>query len=146
MFFFLMLLLPPRSTRTDTLFPSTTLCRSSRRRLPRADSRGGRSRWWRGPASGADRGRYGPSSAASGSPRPPPRCACGRSASRRHGYRGSAERWADDLGGDDNLAAGAARGHPVSDDLLGAPISLRAGVDGIHLGGVDEVHALIAIG
>src|SRR3546814_7902817 len=35
------------------------------------------------------------------------------------------------------------RSHPVSDDLLGAPISLRAGVDGIHLGGVDEVHALI---
>src|SRR3546814_1964307 len=53
---------------------------------------------------------------------------------------------ADDLGGDDNLAAGAARGHPVSDDLLGAPISLRAGVDGIHLGGVDEVNALIEIG
>src|SRR3546814_5752817 len=31
---------------------------------------------------------------------------------------------ADDLGGDDNLAAGAARGHPVSDDLLGAPIKI----------------------
>src|SRR3546814_10301472 len=30
-FFFLMLLRPPRSTRTDTLFPSTTLFRSSAR-------------------------------------------------------------------------------------------------------------------
>src|SRR3546814_17830347 len=28
-FFFLMLRRPPRSTRTDTLFPYTTLCRSS---------------------------------------------------------------------------------------------------------------------
>src|SRR3546814_12317637 len=28
MFFFLMIRLPPRSTRTDTLFPYTTLCRS----------------------------------------------------------------------------------------------------------------------
>src|SRR3546814_11159128 len=27
-FFFLMVLRPPRSTRTDTLFPYTTLCRS----------------------------------------------------------------------------------------------------------------------
>src|SRR3546814_12035426 len=31
-FFFLMIRLPPRSTRTDTLFPYTTLFRSSRRR------------------------------------------------------------------------------------------------------------------
>src|SRR3546814_14944229 len=29
--FFLMIRRPPRSTRTDTLFPSTTLCRSHRR-------------------------------------------------------------------------------------------------------------------
>src|SRR3546814_17052400 len=28
MFFFLLIRRPPRSTRTDTLFPSTTLCRS----------------------------------------------------------------------------------------------------------------------
>src|SRR3546814_14705545 len=28
-FFFLMIRLPPRSTRTDTLFPYTTLCRSA---------------------------------------------------------------------------------------------------------------------
>src|SRR3546814_14858639 len=36
-FFFLMILRPPRSTRTDTLFPYTTLFRSVRRReiLPR---------------------------------------------------------------------------------------------------------------
>src|SRR3546814_12179009 len=31
-FFFLMLLRPPRSTRTDTLFPYTTLFRSGRNR------------------------------------------------------------------------------------------------------------------
>src|SRR3546814_10301503 len=34
--FFLMVRRPPRSTRTDTLFPYTTLFRSGRRRLPRA--------------------------------------------------------------------------------------------------------------
>src|SRR3546814_7787585 len=32
-FFFLMIRRPPRSTRTDTLFPYTTLFRSPRRRL-----------------------------------------------------------------------------------------------------------------
>src|SRR3546814_8043198 len=32
LFFFLMIRRPPRSTRTDTLFPYTTLFRSSRRR------------------------------------------------------------------------------------------------------------------
>src|SRR3546814_16985705 len=31
LFFFLMILRPPRSTRTDTLFPYTTLFRSARR-------------------------------------------------------------------------------------------------------------------
>src|SRR3546814_5996973 len=42
MFFFLMILLPPRSTRTDPLFPSTTLFRSGRaaeRRKRLADDR-----------------------------------------------------------------------------------------------------------
>src|SRR3546814_11064965 len=33
-FFFLMIRRPPRSTRTDTLFPYTTLFRSSARRFP----------------------------------------------------------------------------------------------------------------
>src|SRR3546814_9034187 len=33
-FFFLMIRRPPRSTRTDTLFPYTTLFRSVRRNLP----------------------------------------------------------------------------------------------------------------
>src|SRR3546814_11283881 len=33
-FFFLMIRRPPRSTRTDTLFPYTTLCRSLRSRFP----------------------------------------------------------------------------------------------------------------
>src|SRR3546814_13246484 len=32
-FFFLMIRRPPRSTRTDTLFPYTTLCRSYSRQL-----------------------------------------------------------------------------------------------------------------
>src|SRR3546814_5856799 len=36
LFFFLMIRRPPRSTRTDTLFPYTTLFRSSGRKLPRA--------------------------------------------------------------------------------------------------------------
>src|SRR3546814_5717189 len=35
MFFFLMIRRPPRSTRTDTLFPYTTLFRSVRTRTPR---------------------------------------------------------------------------------------------------------------
>src|SRR3546814_20037596 len=35
LFFFLMIRRPPRSTRTDTLFPYTTLFRSPRRRAPR---------------------------------------------------------------------------------------------------------------
>src|SRR3546814_6195403 len=33
-FFFLMIRRPPRSTRTDTLFPYTTLFRSGERRIP----------------------------------------------------------------------------------------------------------------
>src|SRR3546814_2714354 len=36
-FFFLMIRRPPRSTRTDTLFPYTTLFRSARTRQARAD-------------------------------------------------------------------------------------------------------------
>src|SRR3546814_18501371 len=43
-FFFLRIRRPPRSTRTDTLFPYTTLFRS-RRRAPRR--RGRRGHWWR---------------------------------------------------------------------------------------------------
>src|SRR3546814_14503812 len=39
MFFFLMILRPPRSTRTDTLFPYTTLFRSSRCNAPRSTGR-----------------------------------------------------------------------------------------------------------
>src|SRR3546814_6635384 len=41
MFFFLMIRRPPRSTRTDTLFPYTTLFRSARRQdqQPGADAR-----------------------------------------------------------------------------------------------------------
>src|SRR3546814_16172603 len=41
-FFFLMLRLPPRSTRTDTLFPYTTLFRSHRRASSRGLDRGRR--------------------------------------------------------------------------------------------------------
>src|SRR3546814_6786751 len=37
-FFFLMIRRPPRSTRTDTLFPYTTLFRSDHGRSSRADS------------------------------------------------------------------------------------------------------------
>src|SRR3546814_13421150 len=42
--FFLMIRRPPRSTRTDTLFPYTTLFRSPRRRNRRAGRSGGRRR------------------------------------------------------------------------------------------------------
>src|SRR3546814_6847726 len=46
LFFFLMIRRPPRSTRTDTLFPYTTLFRSGRRRGLR---RGDQGRWlWPG--------------------------------------------------------------------------------------------------
>src|SRR3546814_8638941 len=38
-FFFLMIRRPPISTRTDTLFPYTTLFRSRHRRVGRVDSR-----------------------------------------------------------------------------------------------------------
>src|SRR3546814_13925886 len=38
-FFFLMIRRPPRSTRTDTLFPYTTLFRSRRKRLSAQDFR-----------------------------------------------------------------------------------------------------------
>src|SRR3546814_4589181 len=38
MFFFLMIRRPPRSTRTDTLFPYTTLFRSARNRIKFADA------------------------------------------------------------------------------------------------------------
>src|SRR3546814_13335923 len=39
-FFFLMIRRPPRSTRTDTLFPYTTLFRSARRSVGGAGNRG----------------------------------------------------------------------------------------------------------
>src|SRR3546814_19527042 len=39
LFFFLMIRRPPRSTRTDTLFPYTTLFRSKRARPVNADAR-----------------------------------------------------------------------------------------------------------
>src|SRR3546814_12029797 len=44
LFFFLMIRPPPRSTRTDTLFPYTTLFRSLLDRKPRALSGGQRQR------------------------------------------------------------------------------------------------------
>src|SRR3546814_11704633 len=47
-FFFLMIRRPPRSTRTDTLFPYTTLFRSTRRRPPDADLCRGHARARRG--------------------------------------------------------------------------------------------------
>src|SRR3546814_11989121 len=40
LFFFLMIRRPPRSTRTDTLFPYTTLLRAQDRTLPRMAARG----------------------------------------------------------------------------------------------------------
>src|SRR3546814_1592500 len=46
-FFFLMIRRPPRSTRTDTLFPYTTLFRSSARRAARSASNSPASCWRR---------------------------------------------------------------------------------------------------
>src|SRR3546814_15028047 len=43
-FFFLMIRRPPRSTRTDTLFPYTTLFRSRRGESRNCDKRGGYAR------------------------------------------------------------------------------------------------------
>src|SRR3546814_1062441 len=66
-FFFLMIRRPPRSTRTDTLFPYTTLFRS--RRGARGESPRHASWRARGPAAGSRRPRRVPS------PAPPaPRC------------------------------------------------------------------------
>src|SRR3546814_5231956 len=48
--FFLMIRRPPRSTRTDTLFPYTTLCRSRWGRRSRRISSGSRRRWGRSTA------------------------------------------------------------------------------------------------
>src|SRR3546814_15080350 len=45
-FFFLMRRRPPRSTRTDTLFPYTTLFRSGRKDVTRDGRRGGGYRSW----------------------------------------------------------------------------------------------------
>src|SRR3546814_12406132 len=44
-FFFLMIRRPPRSTRTDTLFPYTTLFRSARTQAQRRSLPGGRARF-----------------------------------------------------------------------------------------------------
>src|SRR3546814_13527864 len=44
LFFFLMIRRPPRSTRTDTLFPYTTLFRSSRSAMPTSARRSSSSR------------------------------------------------------------------------------------------------------
>ena len=51
---------------------------------------------------------------------------------------------ADDLRGKDHARAGALpRGEPGADDLLRAPLRFALGRDGIHLGGVEQVHAAV---
>src|SRR3546814_20786005 len=57
-FFFLMIRLPPRSTRTDTLFPYTTLFRSSGR-IERIDAQIGHDHWIDRHALGGRRGAEG---------------------------------------------------------------------------------------
>src|SRR3546814_7861067 len=66
-FFFLMIRRPPRSTRTDTLFPYTTLFRSCRDRPPP------------GRRASSTKGRCPRSRAVSWSPRRRPECCCRRS-------------------------------------------------------------------
>src|SRR3546814_10787456 len=60
--FFLMIRRPPRSTRTDTLFPYTTLFRSGRRRVRRGGGpgrcRAGRDRAGRPDGAGQQRGHH----------------------------------------------------------------------------------------
>src|SRR3546814_14489027 len=56
LFFFLMIRRPPRSTRTDTLFPYTTLFRSGDARRAGGDSRGVDRGAGRGGARGSGRG------------------------------------------------------------------------------------------
>src|SRR5207249_6074793 len=48
---------------------------------------------------------------------------------------------AGDLARDDHSLAPAAR-EPATEDRLGAPLRLRVGRHGIHLGGINEVDAL----
>src|SRR3546814_5232824 len=64
LFFFLMIRRPPRSTRTDTLFPYTTLFRSRRRHAAgdhgpqtqkAADAAGGHGQWYQGGGEGNPR-------------------------------------------------------------------------------------------
>src|SRR3546814_17494522 len=68
-FFFLMIRRPPRSTRTDTLFPYTTLFRSRR----------------------SDRGSCAPARSARRAGRPPSSRAAGRARAREEGGRRSEE-------------------------------------------------------
>src|SRR3546814_15447153 len=86
LFFFLMIRRPPRSTRTDTLFPYTTLFRSlprqwprrgrataGRRRTAREGVGGRRRRWAAGPDSGSAPARGGNAGSAGRRPAPAPR-------------------------------------------------------------------------
>src|SRR3546814_21094631 len=62
-FFFLMIRRPPRSTRTDTLFPDTTLFRSDGRGAARKyhhQCRGRRNLWFRGRKLAATDGQFHP--------------------------------------------------------------------------------------
>jgi hypothetical protein len=56
---------------------------------------------------------------------------------------GEARARAVHLGGDDDPVALAARGQPVADDLLGAPVGLGARRHRVHLGRVEEVDPVI---
>src|SRR3546814_9805778 len=70
-FFFLMIRRPPRSTRTDTLFPYTTLFRSRFRRVPRSVWRSSpRVRVWK-PTRSSSPNNFVPALPTRGGPRPP---------------------------------------------------------------------------
>src|SRR3546814_20927397 len=91
--FFLMIRRPPRSTRTDTLFPYTTLFRSrrSRRSPTEGRSRGGwRQHGSRSPPEAPGRpsdSRRAPAPARSAATRPPPRHAPPRRPPRHRPHR-----------------------------------------------------------
>src|SRR3546814_7053136 len=96
---------PPRSTRTDTLFPYTTLCRSGG---DRSDARG-----WHGSIRGGGSGGV-----AARRCRPPPWCClhCRRS-------RGHADRNESIVVSDDEIVRVAARGEGMTEAGRAVPLA-----------------------
>src|SRR3546814_1850443 len=93
-FFFLMRRRPPRSTRTDTLFPYTTLFRSVGRSVPRQVPHRAREAGTRGPDGRGDNARSVVHRRRPGEPPGPGRSGGRR---RRHGRDGRSEEHTSEL-------------------------------------------------